>query len=134
MVTTYGVLQRDSGIFAETVWDMVVADEAQSVKNPDSLAAQALEEPFDQTADPGAFAARSAKLTALDELLDRISACGESILIFTSYVEMGHLLQAHPSARGQQPAFLSSISSIDSPCAGNGASKSTRSSSRWSAV
>ncbi|MFJ5104406.1 DEAD/DEAH box helicase [Streptomyces sp. NPDC088554] len=52
------------------------------------------------------FAARSAKLTALDELLDQIAACGESVLVFTSYVEMGHLLRAHLTARGPAPDFL----------------------------
>ncbi|MEU1458367.1 DEAD/DEAH box helicase [Streptomyces avermitilis] len=42
VVTTYGVLQRDAEVLAATQWDMVVADEAQSVKNSHSLAAQAL--------------------------------------------------------------------------------------------
>ncbi|MEU0110619.1 SNF2-related protein [Streptomyces sp. NPDC006251] len=250
VVTTYGVLQRDTELLASIAWDMVVADEAQSVKNPDSLAARALralacavplamtgtpvenrleelwaimdwanpgllgtrrafrtrygrdaeqdstgerarqlgrlispfllrrrktdpgiapelpdkvhaqqivqltheqaalyeaavretlaavrdatgiarrglvvklltalrqicnhpahylKETFDQAPDPGAFAARSAKLTALDELLDQISACGESVLIFSSYVEMGRLLHSHLTARGMRPAFL----------------------------
>ncbi|MEU9979536.1 DEAD/DEAH box helicase [Streptomyces sp. NPDC051014] len=250
VVTTYGVLQRDAGLLAATQWDVVVADEAQSVKNPDSLAAQALrtlacavplamtgtpvenrledlwaimdwanpgllgtrttfrtrycrdaerdatgerarllgrlispfllrrrkgdpgiapelpdkihtqrivqltreqaalyeaavresldavhgstgiarhglvvklitalrqvcnhpahylKEPFDPDAGPGAFAARSAKLAALDELLDQIGALGESALIFSSYVEMGRLLQAHLSARGMRPELL----------------------------
>ncbi|MBC7271500.1 MAG: DEAD/DEAH box helicase [Streptomyces sp.] len=250
VVTTYGVLQRDTDVLAATQWDMVVADEAQSVKNPDSLAAQALrtltctvplamtgtpvenrleelwaimdwanpgllgtrqifrtrygrdaerdatgekarllgrlispfllrrrktdpgiapelpdkihaqrivqltreqaalyeaavretldavrastgiarhglvvkllttlrqvcnhpahylKEDFDPAAGPKAFAARSAKLAALDELLDQISTVGESALIFTSYVEMGRLLKAHLSARGLRPEFL----------------------------
>ncbi|MET9083632.1 SNF2-related protein [Streptomyces sp. NPDC004237] len=250
VVTTYGVLQRDAELLAATQWDMVVADEAQSVKNPDSLAAQALrtltcavplamtgtpvenrleelwaimdwanpgllgtrttfrtrygrdaerdttgetaralgrlispfllrrrksdpgiapelpdkihaqrivqltreqaalyeaavresldavrastgiarhglvvklitalrqvcnhpahylKESFDPDAGPGPFAARSAKLAALDELLDQISALGESALIFSSYVEMGRLLQAHLSASGMRPEFL----------------------------
>ncbi|MCX4597420.1 DEAD/DEAH box helicase [Streptomyces sp. NBC_01549] len=250
VVTTYGVLQRDAELLAATQWDMVVADEAQSVKNPDSLAAQALrtltcavplamtgtpvenrleelwaimdwanpgllgtrttfrirygrdaerdttggkarllgrlispfllrrrksdpgiapelpdkihaqrivqltreqaalyeaavretldavrhstgiarhglvvklitalrqvcnhpahylKEAFDPDAGPDAFAARSAKLAALDELLDQISTVGESALIFTSYVEMGRLLQAHLSARGRRPEFV----------------------------
>ncbi|MFE2715313.1 SNF2-related protein [Streptomyces mirabilis] len=65
-----------------------------------------LKEPFDPDAGPGVFAARSAKLAALDELLDQISTVGESALIFTSYVEMGRLLQAHLSARGRRPEFV----------------------------
>lgn len=256
VVTTYGVLQRDTDLLAATQWDMVVADEAQSVKNPDSLAAQALraltcavplamtgtpvenrledlwaimdwanpgllgtrttfrtrygrdaerdttgekarllgrlispfllrrrksdpgiapelpdkihaqrvvqltreqaalyeaavretldavrhstgiarhglvvkllttlrqvcnhpahylKEAFDPDAGPSAFAARSAKLAALDELLDQISTVGESALIFTSYAEMGRLLQDYLSARGRRPEFLHGGTSV----------------------
>jgi SNF2 family DNA or RNA helicase len=63
-------------------------------------------------ADAVKFAARSAKLTALDDRLDQITACGESPLIFSSYVAMGHLLHAHLTARGHTPAFLHGATSI----------------------
>ncbi|WP_406301018.1 SNF2-related protein (plasmid) [Embleya sp. NBC_00888] len=66
-----------------------------------------LKEPGPDT--PGAtqhFAARSAKLAALDDVLDQITACGESTLIFTSYVAMGRLLDAHLRARGLAPNLL----------------------------
>ncbi len=46
---------------------------------------------------------RSGKLELLDELLDTILAESESagaVLIFTQYVEMARLLEAHLSARG----------------------------------
>jgi superfamily II DNA or RNA helicase len=42
VVTTYGTLLRDAGALAEVPWDLVVADEAQQVKNPRSQAARAL--------------------------------------------------------------------------------------------
>ncbi|MGC5342037.1 DEAD/DEAH box helicase [Streptomyces sp. DT171] len=72
-----------------------------------------LREPGPRHADeaPG-FAARSAKLGALDELLDQITACDESVLIFTSYVEMGRLLHAHCAARGLAPSFLHGQTSL----------------------
>ena len=40
-LTTYAVLRLDIGILTAVVWDTVVLDEAQTVKNPDSQAAQA---------------------------------------------------------------------------------------------
>ena len=42
VVTTYGTLLRDAGRLAEVPWSIVVADEAQQVKNHRSQAAQAL--------------------------------------------------------------------------------------------
>lgn len=42
VVTTYGILRRDSTALAAHRWSLVVADEAQNVKNPSSATAQAL--------------------------------------------------------------------------------------------
>ncbi|MEX2658733.1 MAG: DEAD/DEAH box helicase [Acidimicrobiales bacterium] len=42
VVTTYGVVRRDAAALAETAWGLVVADEAQAVKNPFSRTARAL--------------------------------------------------------------------------------------------
>jgi superfamily II DNA or RNA helicase len=42
VVTTYGTLLRDAGVLADVTWDLVVADEAQQVKNHRSQAARAL--------------------------------------------------------------------------------------------
>ncbi|HEX2805563.1 MAG TPA: SNF2-related protein, partial [Kineosporiaceae bacterium] len=42
VVTTYGTLLRDAGVLADVPWDLVVADEAQQVKNHRSQAARAL--------------------------------------------------------------------------------------------
>ena len=44
IVTTYGTLQRDGNVLAETPWRTVVLDEAQNVKNPDSQRARAARE------------------------------------------------------------------------------------------
>jgi SNF2 family DNA or RNA helicase len=42
VVTTYGVVRRDAAALAATAWGLVVADEAQAVKNPWSRTARAL--------------------------------------------------------------------------------------------
>ncbi|MCB1026337.1 MAG: hypothetical protein KDB24_01070, partial [Microthrixaceae bacterium] len=42
VVTTYGVLRRDHGELGKRTWGIVVADEAQAVKNPVSRAARSL--------------------------------------------------------------------------------------------
>ncbi|AOZ92447.1 DEAD/DEAH box helicase [Paenibacillus crassostreae] len=49
----------------------------------------------------------SGKMDRLLEILDSIEECGESALIFTQYVAMGHLLVSRLAARyGKEPAFL----------------------------
>lgn len=42
VITTYGVLRRDHGELGQRAWGMIVADEAQAVKNPVSRAARSL--------------------------------------------------------------------------------------------
>ncbi|WNI20004.1 SNF2-related protein [Actinacidiphila sp. ITFR-21] len=42
VVTTYGTLRRDTQALAATTWGLVVADEAQHIKNPASATAKAL--------------------------------------------------------------------------------------------
>ena len=56
--------------------------------------------------DAGAQAARSGKLQALEELMDSVAAAGDAALIFTGYVSMGHLIQAHLRTRGMPAEFL----------------------------
>ncbi len=41
IITTYGLLRIDNDILAEQKWDMVVLDEAQAIKNPNSRVARA---------------------------------------------------------------------------------------------
>ncbi|MFH9725710.1 SNF2-related protein [Streptomyces sp. NPDC017254] len=54
----------------------------------------------------GEFTARSAKLGALGELVEAITARGEAALVFTSYVTMGRLLTEHLAHLGHRPLFL----------------------------
>ncbi|MFE7380451.1 DEAD/DEAH box helicase [Streptomyces zhihengii] len=51
-------------------------------------------------------AGRSGKLELLDELLDTILAEGASVLVFTQYVRMARLLEAHLAGRGVPTQFL----------------------------
>ncbi|MEV7673824.1 DEAD/DEAH box helicase [Streptomyces sp. NPDC088752] len=52
------------------------------------------------------IAGRSGKLELLDELLDTILAEGAATLVFTQYVGMARLLEAHLAARGVRTQFL----------------------------
>jgi superfamily II DNA or RNA helicase len=54
----------------------------------------------------GPLRGRSGKLDALDELLDVILAEGESALVFSQYVSMARLLEAHLGERGIRSVFL----------------------------
>ncbi|MET9023139.1 SNF2-related protein [Actinopolymorpha sp. NPDC004070] len=56
--------------------------------------------------ESGPLPGRSGKLAALDDLLDVILAEGESVLIFSQYVEMCRLLQDHLDSRGVRNLFL----------------------------
>ncbi|MGZ0152710.1 SNF2-related protein [Kribbella sp. WER1] len=56
--------------------------------------------------EKGPLERRSGKLAALDELLDVILAEGESVLIFSQYVEMCRLIEAHLAARQVRTLFL----------------------------
>ena len=42
MLTTYGTMRNDAAALAEVGWDLVVADEAQHVKNAQSSTSRAL--------------------------------------------------------------------------------------------
>ncbi|MDX3226245.1 DEAD/DEAH box helicase [Streptomyces sp. ME19-01-6] len=54
----------------------------------------------------GPLTGRSGKLDLLDELLDTITAEGESALVFTQYTQMARLLERHLTERGRTPLFL----------------------------
>ncbi len=56
--------------------------------------------------EDGPLPRRSGKLAALDELLDVILDEGESVLVFSQYVQMCRLVQAHLAARGVPTLFL----------------------------
>ena len=55
---------------------------------------------------PGPLVHRSGKLAMLDELLDIITAAGDSVLIFSQYVAMGRLVESHLQSRGIGALFL----------------------------
>jgi superfamily II DNA or RNA helicase len=52
------------------------------------------------------LAGRSGKLDLLDELIDTITAEGESVLVFTQYKQMATLLERHLAERGTPTLFL----------------------------
>ncbi|WP_238697976.1 DEAD/DEAH box helicase [Streptomyces sp. E5N91] len=55
---------------------------------------------------PPLLRGRSGKLDLLDELLDTITAEGESVLVFTQYKQMAALLEKHLAERGVPTLFL----------------------------
>ena len=54
----------------------------------------------------GPVAGRSGKLDAVRELVETITSEGESVLVFTQFVAMGHLLAAELAAPGRPTQFL----------------------------
>jgi superfamily II DNA or RNA helicase len=54
----------------------------------------------------GPLAGRSGKLAALDELLDVIVPSGDSVLVFSQFVQMAKLVEAHLAARGVASLLL----------------------------
>ncbi|TVS04369.1 MAG: DEAD/DEAH box helicase [Cyanobium sp. PLM2.Bin73] len=50
----------------------------------------------------GEFAARSAKLQRLEEILEEVIEAGDRALLFTQFAEWGHLLKAHLQRRWRQ--------------------------------
>ncbi|MCL3999083.1 SNF2-related protein [Streptomyces lavenduligriseus] len=64
-----------------------------------------LKEPLD-AAKPADLTRRSGKLAALDDLTATLADRGEAALVFTGYVQMGHILEHHLRARGRSVRFL----------------------------
>jgi superfamily II DNA or RNA helicase len=56
--------------------------------------------------EAGPLPGRSGKLDALDDLLEVILAEGESVLVFSQYVQMGTLIERHLSAQDIRTLFL----------------------------
>jgi superfamily II DNA or RNA helicase len=73
---------------------------------------QVTNHPAQYLKEAGPIEGRSGKLALLDELLDVIVDEGEAALVFTQYVEMGRLLEAHLTARGLEPLFLHGRTSV----------------------
>ncbi|MFB7590171.1 SNF2-related protein [Streptomyces sp. NPDC056169] len=68
--------------------------------------AQYLKEDLRLKKDRPRIEGRSGKLELLDELLDTILSEGASTLVFTQYVAMARILEAHLAARGVRAQFL----------------------------
>jgi superfamily II DNA or RNA helicase len=64
-----------------------------------TLLKQVCNHPAQYLREKGPLAGRSGKLEALDDLLEVILDDGESVLVFTQYVEMGRLLERHLRGR-----------------------------------
>ena len=56
--------------------------------------------------EPGPLAGRSGKLDALDDLLEITMAQGESVLVFSQYVQMGRLVERHLAEQDIKTLFL----------------------------
>ena len=56
--------------------------------------------------EPGPLPGRSGKLDALDDLLEVILAEGESVLVFSQYVQMARLIERHLADQGIKTLFL----------------------------
>src|SRR5262245_19530608 len=64
-----------------------------------TLLKQVCNHPAQYLREKGPLAGRSGKLEALDDLLEVVLDDGESVLVFTQYVEMGRLLERHLGRR-----------------------------------
>jgi superfamily II DNA or RNA helicase len=68
---------------------------------------QACNHPAHLLGDGSAIPGRSGKVARLTEMLEEVLAVGERALVFTQFVEMGHILQTHlQETFGREAAFL----------------------------
>jgi hypothetical protein len=101
-----------------TLYQAVVRDAMDKIESSEGIARRGLvlalltalkqvcNHPAHYLKETGPLAGRSGKLAALDELLEVILDEGESVLVFSQYVEMCRLLQTHLADRGTQTRFL----------------------------
>jgi hypothetical protein len=101
-----------------TLYEAVVQDTMARIREAEGIQRQglvfqlltALKQVCDHPAlylrQRGPYAGRSGKLEALDELVDVITAEGDAVLVFSQYVEMCRILEAHLQARGVGSRFL----------------------------
>ncbi len=88
--------------------ERLAAAEKSDLAPPEGLHATlaGLDHPAQYLHEDGPLPSRSGKLTARDELLDVILDAGDSVLVFSPYVQMCRLVQAHLTARGVPTLFL----------------------------
>ncbi|GIL29322.1 DEAD/DEAH box helicase [Actinocatenispora comari] len=101
-----------------TLYEAVVRDTMAEIEAAEGVARRGLvlklltalkqicNHPAQYLGEPGPLAGRSGKLTALDELLDVILAEGESVLVFSQYVQLCRLLERHLADRGVDTLLL----------------------------
>ncbi|MHB1853669.1 MAG: DEAD/DEAH box helicase [Acidimicrobiales bacterium] len=101
-----------------TLYEAVVREAMERIRSEEGIARRGLvlalltglkqicNHPAQYLHQPGPIPGRSGKLAALDELLDIVTAAGDSVLVFSQYVEMGRILQAHLDTRGIATRFL----------------------------
>jgi SNF2 family DNA or RNA helicase len=101
-----------------TLYEAVVREALEEIRSAEGMARRGLvlklltalkqvcNHPAHYLKQPGPLPGRSGKLAALDELLDVILDEGDGALVFTQYVAMARLLEAHLRQRGVESLFL----------------------------
>ncbi|MGH9243381.1 MAG: DEAD/DEAH box helicase [Acidimicrobiales bacterium] len=101
-----------------TLYEAVVRESLAQIAETDGMARRGLvlklltalkqicNHPAQYLAQPAPLAGRSGKLDALDELLEVMVDAGESVLVFTQYVQMARLLERHLESRDVGTLFL----------------------------
>ena len=101
-----------------TLYEAVVREAMERIRDEEGIARRGLvlalltglkqicNHPAQYLHQPGPIPGRSGKLAALDELVDIVTEAGDSVLVFSQYVEMGRLMEAHLDSRGIATRFL----------------------------
>ncbi|MGH9304445.1 MAG: DEAD/DEAH box helicase, partial [Acidimicrobiales bacterium] len=101
-----------------TLYEAVVREALAAIREKSGIARQGLvlrlltvlkqicNHPAQYLHQPGPLPGRSGKLAALDELLDVILSEGDSVLVFSQFVAMCTILEAHLAERGVPTLFL----------------------------
>ncbi|MGW7006272.1 DEAD/DEAH box helicase [Streptomyces sp. NPDC054933] len=101
-----------------TLYEAVVRETMDHIRDSEGIARRGLvlklltglkqicNHPAQYLRQSGPLTGRSGKLELLDELLETITAEGESVLVFSQYVGMARLIERHLSARGMAPLLL----------------------------
>ena len=101
-----------------TLYEAVVRETLAQIENSEGIARRGLvlklltalkqicNHPAQYLHQPGPLPGRSGKLAVLDELLDITTAAGDSVLVFSQYVAMHRLIEAHLNSRGIHTLFL----------------------------
>jgi SNF2 family DNA or RNA helicase len=101
-----------------TLYEAVVREAMASIEEAEGMARRGLvlklltglkqvcNHPAQFLRQRGPLPGRSGKLAALDELLDVITSTGDSVLVFTQYVQMATLISSHLGAQGIDSQLL----------------------------